>query len=284
MHRILVLGSTGNIGHQVYYRLKNRVGAQVYDVSFRRKLTDDTELLDVTDSSALEYFVRGVRPDYIINCMGVLREGSRNIENAIFMNAYLPHRLASLAHLYNSKLIHISTDCVFSGSKGKYIESDDKDGLGLYAETKSLGEVIDSQNLTLRTSTIGPELKENGEGLFHWFMNQKEAAQGFTGAVWSGVTTIQLARAVDLAITSDATGLHHVTNNSSISKFELLLLLKKYTGKEITIHPVEGSKSDKSFIDTRCEINFQIPTYDEMIVAMVADIRANERRYTYQMS
>ena len=179
MDKILVLGSTGNIGHQVYYRLKNRVGAQVYDVSFRRKLTDDTELLDVTNGPALENFIKGIRPDYIINCMGVLRQGSKNIENAVFMNAYLPHRLASLANVYNSKLIHISTDCVFSGRKGGYVESDVKDGMGLYAETKSLGEVIDSENLTLRTSTVGPELKENGEGLFHWFMNQNETAQGY---------------------------------------------------------------------------------------------------------
>ena len=277
-----MLGSTGNIGHQVYYRLKNRVGAQVYDVSFRRKLTDDTELLDVTNGPALENFIKGIRPDYIINCMGVLRQGSKNIENAVFMNAYLPHRLASLANVYNSKLIHISTDCVFSGRKGGYVESDVKDGMGLYAETKSLGEVIDSENLTLRTSTVGPELKENGEGLFHWFMNQNETAQGYTAAVWSGVTTLELARAVDLAITSDTTGLHHVTNNSAISKFDLLLLFKKYTRKEISIRPIEGHKSNKSFIDTRGEINFQIPTYEEMVAEMVADIRLNECRYTYR--
>lgn len=283
MRRILVLGSTGNIGHQVYYRLKSRLGAQVYDVSFRQKLTDDTELLDVTNSSALENYIQRIRPDYIVNCMGVLRQGSRNIENAVFMNAYLPHRLVSLAHTYNFKLIHISTDCVFSGKKGKYTESDVKDGIGLYAETKSLGEVIDSHNLTLRTSTVGPELKENGEGLFHWFMDQKESAQGYTASIWSGVTTLELARAVDLAITSDATGLHHVTNNSSISKFELLLLFKKHTKKKIIIHPIEGDRSDKSFIDTRGEIDFQVPTYDKMIADLVADVRFNESRYAYQL-
>ena len=281
MTRVLILGSTGNMGHQVYYRLKMSADLQLYDVSFRRKLTAATHLLDVTDVVTLEEHIKTIRPHYIVNCIGVLRKGSDNIANAIFINAYLPHRLAALAYEYDSKLIHMSTDCVFSGNKGGYLETDLKDGVGIYSETKSLGEVIDDRNLTLRTSIVGPEIKAGGEGLFHWFMSRDGDIQGYTEAIWSGVSTLELARAVEWGITSNTTGLYHVTNNTSISKYHLLELFKKYTKKKIEIQPVPGYSSNKSFRDTRGEIEYRIPGYNQMIEEMIADIRLNAARYSY---
>ena len=192
----------------------------------------------------------------------------------------MPHRLARLADEIDAKLIHISTDCVFSGNKkGSYIETDEKDGRGVYAKSKGLGEVINNKHLTLRTSVVGPELKTDGEELFHWFMNQQGDISGFTKAIWSGVTTIELAKAVKWAINNEITGLYHVTNNSSISKHDLLQLFQKYTKKNISINPVDGKNINKSFLDTRKEINYVIPSYEEMIKDMVEFINNHETLY-----
>jgi len=221
-----------------------------------------------------------LKPDFIVNCIGILIHGSSNVENAIYLNAYLPHQLKKISKNIGAKLIHISTDCVFSGDKGGYIETDVKDGKGVYSQTKKLGEIEDDANLTLRTSIIGPELKNNGEGLFHWFMNQQGDITGFTRAIWSGVTTIELAKAVKWSIDNDITGLYHVTNNTSISKYDLLKLLQKYTKKDINIKSFSGKDVDKSFIDTRLLMDYEIPSYDQMISDMVSLIANNRPLYS----
>ncbi|WP_373398913.1 sugar nucleotide-binding protein [Algoriphagus halophilus] len=121
---------------------------------------------------------------------------SRKSKNSIFINSYFPHWLVSEADKYGGQVIHISTDCVFSGKKGGYIEADFRDADDIYGRGKALGELIGGRHLTLRTSIIGPELKSNGEGLFHWFMNQKGETNGYTKAIWGGVTTFELAKVI----------------------------------------------------------------------------------------
>jgi dTDP-4-dehydrorhamnose reductase len=234
----------------------------------------------VTNKTTFEKVVTELRPDFIVNCIGILIHGSSNVENAIYLNAYLPHQLKKISKNIGAKLIHISTDCVFSGDKGSYIESDVKDGKGAYSQTKIFGEIEDDANLTLRTSIIGPELKDNGEGLFHWFMGQSGDITGFTKAIWSGVTTLELAKSIKWSIESDITGLYHVTNNSSISKYELLKLFQKYTKKDISIKSVDGKNVDKSFIDTRLLMDYEIPSYDQMISVMVSLIANNRPLYS----
>ena len=279
--RVLILGSTGLIGHQVHNYLKSSGGYELHNIAYRNKLQENTILLDARDENNLIEKIASTKPQYIINCIGILISGSNNDpENAIFLNAYMPHRLARLADEIDAKLIHISTDCVFSGNKkGSYIEADEKDGRGVYAKSKGLGEVINNKHLTLRTSVVGPELKTDGEELFHWFMNQQGDISGFTKAIWSGVTTIELAKAVKWAINNEITGLYHVTNNSSISKHDLLQLFQKYTKKNISINPVDGKNINKSFLDTRKEINYVIPSYEEMIKDMVEFINNHEALY-----
>jgi dTDP-4-dehydrorhamnose reductase len=192
----------------------------------------------------------------------------------------LPHMLMKLSDEINSKLIHISTDCVFSGEKTTpYKELDFKDGKDTYAKTKGLGEIINDRHLTLRTSVIGPELKSNGEELFHWFMNQRIEINGFTKAIWSGVTTLVLAKAVNWAIENNVKGLYHITNNKSIDKYSLLQLIKHSTGKDIMINPFDGKEIYKNFIDTREELSFKIPDYKEMISEMVEMILSNRKLY-----
>ena len=280
--KVLILGSAGLIGHQTYNYLKESDNYELHNISCRNKIQDDTILLDARDENFFIDKIVSIKPKYIVNCVGILINGSNeNPENAIFLNSYLPHRLARLADKINAKLIHISTDCVFSGDKKEpYTETDEKDGSGIYAKTKGLGEVINDRHLTLRTSVVGPELKNNGEELFHWFMNQSGSISGFTEAIWSGVTTIELAKAVKWSIDNNITGLYHVTNNSSISKHDLLQLFQKYTKKDINIKSFSGKYVDKSFIDTRLLMDYEIPSYDQMISDMVSLIANNRPLYS----
>ena len=280
--KVLILGSAGLIGHQIYNYLKDSNNYELHNISCRNKIQDDTILLDARDEKIFIDTITSIRPKYIVNCIGILiNDSDIDPENSIFLNSYMPHRLTRLADKINAKLIHISTDCVFSGDKKEpYTETDEKDGRGIYAKTKGLGEVINEKHLTLRTSVVGPELKNDGEELFHWFMNQSNSVSGYTKAIWSGVTTIELAKAVKWSIDNNITGLYHVTNNSSISKYDLLQLFQKYTKKNINIKPFDGKKVDKSFIDTRLLIDYKIPSYDQMISNMVSLITDNRILYS----
>lgn len=268
--KILILGSTGMLGHQVVKYFLQFNEYEIVDISFKKKLREETIILDVRNEHLLSETIINIDPDFIVNCIGLLINSvNNNLTGAIYINSYLPHRLKDIAESINAKLVHISTDCVFSGKKGKYVEDDHRDGEDLYAKTKILGEVIDDSNVTIRTSLIGPELKNDGEGLFQWFMKQSGTIQGFTKAIWSGVTTLELAKGIKWAIDNNVTGLYHLTNNNSINKNELLHLFKKYTKKEIEIRAVDGKNINKSFIDTRKEINYTIPDYDCMVRDMI---------------
>lgn len=279
MKKVLILGSTGLIGHQVYFLLQQSEGFEVVGMAHQRKLNSATVLHNARDELGLEKEILAISPDIIVNCMGVLiTEANANPEHVIFLNAYMPHRLKGIANNLNAKLIHISTDCVFSGKKGSYVESDVKDADDTYGRAKALGEISGDPHVTLRTSVIGPELKE-GEELFHWFMRQEGCIQGYTKALWSGVTTLELAKAVVWAIKNDIRGLYHVTNGQPINKYDLLILLKKHTGKNIDIWPVEGRVTNKSFIDTRRLLENPVPDYDTMIFDMVRFMKKHPELY-----
>lgn len=276
----MILGSTGMLGHQVYYKLQEYGKFDITDVSFRNKLTPQSVILDLHNQQELETLIKKVQPDFIINCVGVLIKGANdNPANAIYLNSYLPHFLAKKCDETGAKLIHISTDCVFSGETGAYTEIDGKDGKDIYAKTKALGEVENSEHLTLRTSIIGPELKDNGEGLFHWFMNQEGETNGFTKAIWSGVTTTELAKVIATALEQNLEGLYHVTNGNPINKYDLLKIFKEVTGKQISINAVEGKSVDKSFLDTRKELKRDIPSYTMMVKDMVTFMKSHPELY-----
>ena len=172
--KVLVLGSSGLIGHQVYNYLEANSDYVLSNISYLRKLDKKTLLLDARNEVSFFNQIRKIRPNYIINCIGVLiNESMQDHGKAAFLNAYLPHRLVYLANEINSKLIHMSTDSVFSGNKKlPYTESDEIDGKDVYAKTKGLGEVISKNHLTIRTSVVGPEIINGSEELFNWFMGQ----------------------------------------------------------------------------------------------------------------
>ena len=270
------------MGHQVHNYLKDNSDFNLSNISYRRKLNKETILLDAIRSEQ-NFFdqIRQINPNYIVNCIGVLiSEAKQDSERAISLNAHLPHKLAKLANMMNAKLIHMSTDCVFSGNKkSPYLETDEKDGKDTYAKTKALGEVISENHLTIRTSVVGPEIINGSEELFHWFMNQSGIIDGFTKVIWSGVTTTELAIAIKWFIDNNTTGLYHLTNGIPINKYDLLHLFKNYTNKNIEIRKVEGIATNKSFIDTRKEINYLLPTYNQMISDMVTLIKNNRTLY-----
>lgn len=280
--KVLVLGSTGMLGHQVVNYLECHSDFIVFDISYRNKLRPDTVIIDAMNSSVLEEAIIKIEPDFIINCIGILVKGSRDEERAIYLNSYLPHQLKTICKNIGAKLIHISTDCVFSGSKGLYIESDIKDGQGVYARTKILGEIIDNTNVTLRTSIVGPELKNNGEGLFHYFMSNNNTISGFTKSIWSGVTTLELSKTIKWVIDNNVTGLHHVTNNCSINKYQLLTLFKKYSKKQNHITPIDGIVVNKSFLNTKKIIKYKILSYENMVEEMIENMKSDNKHYPYR--
>lgn len=269
MKKIMILGSAGMLGHMVYQYLIETNKFQIVDTSFPTKANHNSYLLDVTNKLAVESYIKTEKPDVVVNCIGILINASQiDPSNAIYLNSYFPHQLSKLLQETGGKLIHISTDCVFSGKKGEYSESDFRDADDTYGRSKALGEVINDHDLTLRTSIIGPDLKENGEGLFQWFMKQSGEINGFTQTFWGGVTTLELAIAIESAINQGITGLVHITNGSKISKYDLISLFKEvWKVDRILINAVEGKHSDKSLKCSRSDFQYLVPSYKEMILS-----------------
>ena len=224
-------------------------------------------VLDVTDFKALENYIKDVKPDYIINCVGALvYQSKEDVPSAILLNSYLPHFLSNLGNRLDYKLIHISTDCVFSGKDGEYTEKSFRDGDDNYARTKALGEVINDKDITIRTSIIGPELKSNGTGLLDWFFKQRGIINGYTKSYWSGVTTLELAKATVEFLKQDVTGLYQFCPRDKISKYDLLKLFAKVWNRTIKIEPFENYRVDKSLVCTRTEFQYPIPEFEKMLV------------------
>jgi dTDP-4-dehydrorhamnose reductase len=264
--KILILGGKGMAGHMIVDYFKKMTNYTVFYTS--RDIQDDASItLDVTNSWELENTIFSIKPDIIINCVGILnKRADMNPKLAFRVNSALPHQLAKLAERYNGKLIHISTDCVFSGRKGDYIEDDDKDGTSVYAKTKQYGEIISDKHLTIRTSIIGPELKENGIGLFLWFMKQEGIVKGYDKVFWNGVTTLELAKAIDAMIKKNVTGLYQLGAEYKISKYELLKVIKNAFGKpDVEISKDTNVQLDRTIISTREDFYYKVPSYPEMI-------------------
>lgn len=268
--KLLVLGGNGMAGHIISHYFKKCSTYTVFSTSRDVSNMEDTIQLDVRDQGKLEEVIDLLIPDVIINCIGILNEqATQNPLDALLVNSLLPHTLAKLIERHGGRLVHVSTDCVFSGEKGDYVENDPLDGQSVYAKTKSLGEVISSKHLTIRTSIVGPEIRKNGIGLMHWFMQQSGEIKGYTNVFWNGVTTLELAKAIHEMIEQNIMGLYHLTAPQKISKYELLVLFKKVFNKEdVLITPYETIRSDKTLKNTRKDFNYQVPEYKQMLVEL----------------
>ena len=257
----------------------------VIDTSRSTSAIDPKLLLDMNDTEKLINIISDIRPDVIVNCVGLLNKYAEDHpDEAIFINSYLPHFLKTHTAATDCKIIQISTDCVFSGKKGGYIETDFKDGLGFYAQSKALGEIKNDKDLTIRTSIIGPELKKDGTGLFNWFVQQTGEVLGYSNAYWSGVTTIELALAIKAAIKENMSGLYHLSSPIKISKNDLLILFQKEFGIKINIRSYGEYKVDKSLINTRSDTTNVASSYNQMINEMHRWIVLHKNLYRHYSS
>lgn len=284
--KLLILGATGMAGHVAYTYLNETGKYDIATVCHSGKIEPNSYELDVYDTMKLTQIIEKERPNAIINCIGILIKGSKsNPANAIYINSYFPHKLSEITHsvLPTSKVIHISTDCVFSGNEGGYKDSDIKNALDTYGMTKNLGELINNQDLTLRSSIIGPELKKNGEGLMHWVFSQKGIGElnGWQKSFWGGVTTLELAKVIDAALDSDITGLYQVSNDEAISKYDLVSLIVKEFSLPIKVNAVDGTICDKSiYSSVRSDFSYTVPAYKEMISEIHSFMNSHKSLYT----
>ena len=279
--KVLVLGVSGMLGNAVL-----RVFAQghAYSVVGSARSEGVLRLLppelreqvicgvDVENTDSLVRLFTLTRPDVVINCIGLVKQLAEADDPlaAIPINSLLPHRLARLCDMAGARLIHMSTDCVFAGTRGMYGEQDLPDAQDLYGRSKYLGEVDYPHAVTLRTSIIGHELN-SAHGLVDWFLAQQGPVKGFTRAVFSGLPTMELARVMrDFVIpNADLQGLYHVSADP-INKFELLKLVAQFYGKSTTIMPDEQLVIDRSLDSSRFRqiTGYQPPAWPELVRRM----------------
>lgn len=267
--KFLVLGATGMAGHTIAIYLSERG----HDVTAFSK-SSFPYCKNINGDALNQEFIKNMlidgEYDVIINCIGVLNTAcDDNPSRAVYLNSYLPHFIVDTIRGTKTKYIHMSTDCVFSGKVGNYDEHSFPDGETFYDRTKALGEINDDKNITFRNSIIGPDMNENGIGLFNWFMKQQGEIGGYTKAIWTGVTTLTLAKAMELAAISDLTGIYNLVNNQVINKYDLLKLFNRYMkNNQIIISENDSVNLNKSLINTRKDFDFIVPSYEEMIKDM----------------
>ena len=282
--KFLVLGSSGMAGHVIALYLKER-GHKVVGFS-RRPLTFLNSICgDATDLKLLTTTIRNGSFDVVINAIGVLNnDAEADKARAVFLNSYLPHCLTEITKNSNTRIFQMSTDCIFKGNTGPYTENSFPDGDTFYDRTKALGELNDNKNLTLRCSIVGPDINLQGIGLFNWFMKQTGKVKGYSGAIWTGLTTIELARSMLFAAENNASGLINLVPESNISKFELLQLFNNYFRNScISIEPDDKLQLDKTLIRTNFNFNFANRSYEEQIKDMRNWVYQHQSLYPHYM-
>ncbi|GKU77384.1 sugar nucleotide-binding protein [Paenibacillus sp. L3-i20] len=280
--KFLILGASGMAGHTISIYLQEK-GHEV--TTFSRSPFPFGENINgtISENYSLHSLLQTKGYDVIINCIGVLNQAC-DLEpaRAVYLNSYLPHAIADLLKGTATKLIHMSTDCVFSGKSAPYYEHSHYDGDTFYDRTKALGEIDHTHHLTFRNSIIGPDMKKDGIGLFNWFMKQKGNINGYTGAIWTGVTTLTLAKAMEKAATERITGIYNLVNNKSITKFDLLKLFNKtFKADELTITPSDTVNADKTLVNTRTDLSFEVPSYEVMVAEMKQWVDTHKSLYPH---
>lgn len=280
--KILVLGATGMAGHMISLYFKE-CGHHVVSFSTTPFLHCENIVGNAFDTELLKKVISEGKFDGIINCIGILNKNAEdNKALAVYLNSYLPHQLVDLTKETKTKVLHMSTDCVFSGRTGNYTEESFRDGETFYDRSKALGEISDSKNLTFRNSVVGPDMNEHGIGLFNWFMKQGCTINGYTGAMWTGVTTLTLAKAMEKALQENLSGLYNLVNNTSISKFDLLGLFNKYfRDNELIILPSDKLQVNKQLVRTREDFSFIVPSYEQMVSEMYNWVIAHKELYPH---
>jgi dTDP-4-dehydrorhamnose reductase len=270
--KIMILGSTGMIGHKIHQVLSRNKAISLFNIS-KSQLNDETIILDLQHLDELQHAIQNIKPDVVVNAAGILIEESElSPLESVYLNAVLPLTLSDLSKELGFKLIQISTDCVFSGKSGPYSVYDIRDADSIYGRTKALGEVYEMSNLTIRTSVIGPDLRSDGKELFNWFMNQSGEVNGFCRSMWSGVTTLELAKCVEYCIFNEITGFKHLTSGTTISKYDLLKEMNQQSGKELVVKRVDGPISNKVLLAEDSFFYSEPQSYSVLVKNMISDI------------
>ena len=281
--RILILGGDGMLGHQLFRRFRARhdvrvtlrLGREAYEA--HRLFEQGTAFyeIDARQTNALLQVIADLRPEAVVNAIGIVKQRSeaKEVIPSLEINSLLPHRLALMCRTVGARLVHLSTDCVFSGRKGNYCETDYSDADDLYGRTKLLGEVSESHCFTLRTSMIGPELTRK-TGLLEWFLAQRgQTVKGYTKSIFSGFPTSELARIVERVLVDIPTvhGVYHVAARP-ISKYEVLTLIRDRLHLPITIEQDSTFECDRSLDATRFhrDTGYTPPPWDLMIDDMAS--------------
>jgi len=287
MNRVMVLGAGGMMGHKLC-QLFPEMGFEVTATARKpaefyaphAEIFSGVDLVggvDATDFAALEAVLRDRQPDAVINCIGIVKQlrEAKNPIISIEINSLLPHRLAVLCGEIAARFIQISTDCVFSGEKGYYVESDESDARDLYGRTKFLGETTEAESaaITLRTSIIGREIAASPHGLLEWFFSEAQAragknVNGFARAIYSGFTTVEMARIMAMVIREQPalTGVYHVASEP-INKYALLCMVKDAMGLDVRIESEIEFVCDRSLVMDRFAeaTGYTAPPWREMI-------------------
>jgi dTDP-4-dehydrorhamnose reductase len=279
----LILGGDGMLGHQLLKTLQLRHEVrctlrQDLGAYSRFGLFDSYNSytgIDVRSLGRIMEVLADFRPEAVLNCVGIVKQRptAKDSIPSLEINALLPHRLAVLCKGIGARLVHLSTDCVFSGRKGNYREDDFADAEDLYGRTKFLGEVHDKHCLTLRTSIIGRELSRK-KSLLEWFLAQSGPVKGFRNAVYNGFTTLEMSRIIETMLVKypNAAGLYQVSSEP-INKFNLLLLFREKLGHDIDILPDEEFCCDRSLDSSRFrkEFKYTPPSWDAMIAELATE-------------
>jgi dTDP-4-dehydrorhamnose reductase len=282
--RVLILGGAGMLGHRLWIALRDRFetyvtirGESSSYASFRLFDANRTiSRVEVVDFDTVVRAVAATKPSVVVNCVGIVKqlEDAKNPILSLTVNALFPHRLSELCEAAGSRLIHVSTDCVFSGRTGNYRETDMPDPEDLYGRTKLLGEVVGEHNLTVRTSVIGRELHTR-QGLTEWLLsNRGKRVRGYQHAIFNGLTTHALAGVIGGVIEQHAalSGLYHVSSEP-ISKYDLLVRLNEALQANIEVEPVAEPRIDRSLDSARFwgTTGLTRPQWSAMLPEMAAD-------------
>lgn len=286
--RILILGANGMLGHKLFLYLTRYDEMDVYGTvrngdGLPNDLPAETKQkillnIDANDFNSIERAIARIKPEMVINCIGIVKQGvlGQDPLACISVNSLLPHRIAWACQVTGARFLHISTDCVFSGKHGNYTECDLPDAEDIYGRSKLLGEVNNSNCLTLRTSIIGHELGTQ-LGLVEWLVNQKNTVLGYEKHIFSGFPTVELANIIYHYIIphEELNGIYHLSSNP-ISKFELLNLVAKEYALKIQVEPNADTICDRSLDSSqlRSLIGYAPPDWSEMIARMHQDYQA----------
>lgn len=280
--RFFVLGASGMAGHLISLYLKER---SHFVVGFSRRgvpFLDKQVVGDARDEALLAEAIAEGEFDVIVNCVGVLNKAAESNPDAAYLNGRLPHTLARITENSHTRVFHMSTDCVFAGNTGPYTEESVPDGESAYDRTKATGELKDGKNLTFRNSIVGPDINPRGIGLLNWFMAQPGPVKGFTGAVWTGLTTLELAKAMEHEAGERATGLVNMVPDGSINKYDLLgLFNKELRGGAVEIVPDSGLQLDKTLVRTNYAPTYMPKPYPDQVREMAQWVRAHRDLYSH---